>query len=239
MPAIEVDEDFVRARVDFELKLKTAQGNHGLITELTFRDVQLMRKPEWLKQMADAVAANTACTSLDLSHSGLTDLALQQLAATLAVPSRCPKLRKLNLSGNPQISKLGETVASGLSKLRAGLEVIMDDGLDAAAEGFLHDKQLVPGKSSWNCDELKPEGGGQFDFYCPEEVIEAAGAAAVADARAEAGTADGERLKLTRGFQGPNGTKFKTTFATFEHIHATGNMVLMTLDDPDAEGVEV
>jgi hypothetical protein len=64
----------------------------------------------------------------------------------------------------------------------------------------------------------------------------------VKQARADAepeGRIDGERLKLKRGFQGPNGTKFYTCFATFEHFHSTGNMVLMTLNDPNAEGVEV
>ena len=69
--------------------------------------------------------------------------------------------------------------------------------------------------------------------------MKAAGEAAVAEARLEAGTADGERLMLTKGFQGPNGTKYRTTFATFEHFHGTGNMVLQTLKFADAEGVVV
>ena len=49
------------------------------------------------------------------------------MAASLAVPSRCPKLKKLNLSGNPELSKMGETVAVGLTKLRKGLELVLDD----------------------------------------------------------------------------------------------------------------
>ena len=118
--------------------------------------------------------------------------------------------------------------------------------LDANAEGFVHDKQLVAKLTAWPCDDLKPEGGGQFDFYLPEEVARAAGEAAVAAAKADTGTAANERLKLTRGFQGPNGTKYKSDttdnpFATFEHFHQTGNIVLQTLPclDASAEGVVV
>lgn len=236
---VEVDEEFIRARVDFELKLKQAQGNHFSMDTITFRGVQLQRKAEWFKQMTEAIAVNTTCTELDLSQTGLTDTALQQLAATLAVPTRCPKLRKLNLGANPELSKMGETVASGLSKLRVGLEVVLTDGLDAKAEGFVHDKQLVDGKTSWPCDEIKVPEGTLYDYYCPESVIEAAGPAAVASARAEEGTPDGERLRLKRGFQGPNGTRYTTTFAVFEHLHQTGNIVLQSLQRPDSEGIVV
>ena len=242
LPDGSVDEDFVRARVVWEMALKNAQGNHSSMTTLSFKDVQLLRKPEWLPQLADALAKNTTCTELDLSNTGLTDVAVQQLAAALAVPSRCPKLTKLNLTANPQIGKMGETVVRGLSRLRTGLELVLGEGLDPKADGFVHDKMLCPGLSAWTCEELKPPGGGQFDFWCPVEVEKAAGEAAVKQARADAepeGRIDGERLKLKRGFQGPNGTKFYTCFATFEHFHSTGNMVLMTLNDPNAEGVEV
>lgn len=239
---VSVDEDFVRARVDFELALKSVQGNHTSLDKLSFRKVQLLRSPDWVPQMIAALIANTVVTELDLSQTGLTDVALQHLAAALAVPSRCPKLRRLNLSGNASLSKMGETVARGLCKLRAGLELTLDEGLDAQAEGFVHDKQLVAGLTAWNTEDLKISGASMQDFYCPEDVVKAVGEAAVAEARAEAGTPDGERLRLTRGFQGPNGTKYKTTFATFEHFHSTGNIVLMTLQGAsksDAEGVVV
>ena len=83
---ITVDEDFIRARVGFDLALKSAQGNHSSLTTLSFKGVEIMRAPEWLPQMTAAVGANTYCTELDLSQTGLTDLALQQLAATFAVP---------------------------------------------------------------------------------------------------------------------------------------------------------
>ena len=89
LPDGSVDEDFVRARVVWEMALKNAQGNHSSMTTLSFKDVQLLRKPEWLPQLADALAKNTTCTELDLSNTGLTDVAVQQLAAALAVPSRC------------------------------------------------------------------------------------------------------------------------------------------------------
>ena len=236
---VEVDEDFIRARVEFDLAMQSASGNYTSMTKLSFSKVQLMRSADWLPRMLEAIAANTVVTELDLSSCGLTDTALQQLAVKLAVPSRCPKLKKLDISGNPEITKMGETVANGLTRLRAGLELTMGEGLDASTSGFVHDKQLVPGRSSWYIEELKPEGGGQFDFFCPKPVLEAAGEAAVAEARAAAGTADGEPLRLTRGFQGPHGTKYRTTFATFEHYHSTGNMVLITFKDPKEEGVEV
>ena len=117
----------------------------------------------------------------------------------------------------------------------------MAEGLDAAAGGFVHDKELVPGLTAWACEDLKVPDEGQFAFFCPEEVERAAGPAAVAEAKAEAGTAEGKRLQLTRGFQGPNGTRYRTTFATFEHFHQTGNIVLQTLPclDASAEGVVV
>merc|ERR1719230_259077 len=122
-----------------------------------------MRVPEWLPAVAAALASNTTCTELDLSQSGLTDAGVQQLAATLAVPSRCAKLRKLQLSGNPAVSTMGETVLRGLCKLRTGLELVLDDGLDATAEGFVHDRKLVPKLTAWTTEELKPPGGGIYD----------------------------------------------------------------------------
>lgn len=236
---VEVDEDFIRARVTFEMALRQAQGNHSSLKSLSFRNVELLRDKSWVPQMLEALAVNTTCTELDLGNSGLSDTALQQMAATLAVSSRCPKLTKLNLSSNPALSKMGETVARGLCKLRTNLELVLDDHLDPNAEGFVHDKQLVPGMSSWFGEDLKPEGGGMYDYFCPEEVCKAVGEKALADAKLEAGTPKGERLRLTRGAQGANGTKYKTEFATFEWYNQTGNIVLLTLKTDDEPGVIV
>lgn len=237
---VEIDEDFIRARVVYDLAMKSAEGNYTSMSTLSFKNVELLRDKSWLPRLAEALSKNTTCTELDLSSTGLTDEAVQQLAASLAVPSRCPKLRRLNLSGNPSMSKMGETVVCGLCRLRVGLELTLDDRLDPKAEGFVHDKELVPGRTSWPCDDINVPDGGMHAFYCPEEVVKAATPAAVTAARAEAETKDGERLRLTRGFQGPNGTKYRCGFATFEHIHATGNMVLMTLESAEGdEGIVV
>ena len=228
MPA-EIDEDFIRAKVAYDMALRNAQGNHSSFSKLSFRDVQMMRDESWVPRMLEALADNTTCTELDLCNTGLTDVALQKMAVTLAAPSKCAKLKKLDLSRNPALSKMGETIARGLCTMRKGMELVLDDGLDPNAEGFVHDKQLVDGLTSWYGPDLKPEGGGMHDFFCPEEVCKAAGEAAVAKAKLDADIPDGERLKLKRGFQGPNGTKFYVEFATFEFYHSTGNMVLLTL----------
>jgi hypothetical protein len=216
----EVDEEFIRARVKYELVLKQAQGNHIGFTTLDFKGVEVTRSAEWMQQIAEALVTNTTCTTLDLSETGLNDTALQQLAATLAVPSRAPKLKKLCLGGNPQLSKVGETIAQGLCKLRAGLELSFGESEDAAAtiDGFAHQKQLIPGLSAWwNGDLAVP--GQTNAFYCPDEILAAAGR----------GTG-GEKIELQRGFQGPNGVKYKCDLATFELFHSTGNLVLLTLE---------
>ena len=66
--------------------------------------------------------------------------------------------------------------------------------------------------------------GTQQDYYCPREI-----------------SGDGERIVLTRGFQGTNGTKYRCDLATFEMYHSTGNMVLITLasEENAKEGVVV
>ena len=170
-----------------------------------------LTQPGRIQQLGEALGGNTTCEVLELCETGLTDGALQQLAAVLAVPSRCPKLRALDLRGNPGIGQVGETVAQGLSRLRAGLEVRMGEGLDATRQGFVHDKQVVIGLTSWSMEELRVPDT-RDDVYCPKEV-----------------SGEGERVVLTRGFQGPNGTKYKCELATFEMYHQTGNLVLLEL----------
>lgn len=215
-PAEEAD---VRAKVDFDLALKRAQGNHFSMDSLSFKGVELTRKPEWMKQLGEAISANTTCTALDLSESALSDTALQQLAMVLALPSRCAKLRKLDLRGNPALTVMGETVARGLCKLRPGLELLLGDELDATAEGFGCDRQLVEGLTAWPTGDLAVPGK-QNAYYCPKEIA-----------------GEGVLIELKQGFQGPNGVKFKCDLATFELYHTTGSMVLKTL--ASSQGVEV
>ena len=52
-----------------------------------------------------------------------------------------------------------------------------------------------------------------------------------------AGVPTKPRLELTKGFQGPNGVKYRCDHATFELYNCTGNLVLLTLTKN--EGVEV
>ncbi len=212
----------VHTRVDFDLALKRVRSNHFSFDECSFKGVNLLQQPEWVGQVAEALVENTTCKTLVLSECGLTDGALQQLAATLAVPTRCPNLRRLDLRGNPALTPVGETVAQGLARLRTGLEVAMGDGLDAKREGFAHDKQVIVGLTAWTFDELKVPGS-QNDLYCPIEI-----------------SGEGkERIEMKRGFQGPNGTKYKCDLATFEVYHQTGNVVLLSLASEEKPGIEV
>lgn len=224
-PLVSAEEEAdIHARVDFDLALKRAQGNHFSFAELSFQGVQLTRKAEWMPQVCEALVANDTCTLLNLSNTGLDDKALQQLAVVLAVPSRCPKLRTIDLRGNPGLTAVGETVAQGLCRLRPTLEdVLLGKEFDKMSTSFVHDKKLVPGLTAWNPDELRVEGTQQ-DYYCPREI-----------------SGDGERIVLTRGFQGTNGTKYRCDLATFEMYHSTGNMVLITLasEENAKEGVVV
>ena len=85
MPA-EIDEDFIRAKVAYDMALRNAQGNHSSFSKLSFRDVQMMRDESWVPRMLEALADNTTCTELDLCNTGLTDVTLQKMAVTLAAP---------------------------------------------------------------------------------------------------------------------------------------------------------
>jgi len=216
----DVDVEAVHARVAFDMAIKRAEGNQRFFDTLSFNGVQLTREAEWLKQLCEALSTNETCTALDLSESGLTDAAFQQLAAVLALPTRCKKLRKLNLRGNPQLTQAGETMAQGLCRLRSGLELELGEGLGGGRDGFVHDKSLVEGLSAWPAHELKVSETEQRTLYCPREI-----------------SGDGERIVLTQGFQGPNGTKYRCDLATFELYHQTGNLVLLKL--ASSEGVEV
>ena len=212
----------VHARVDFEMALRRLQGNHVLFKELSFKGCQLTRRPDWMPQLCEALTVNDTVTALDLSDSGLNDGALQQLAIALCVPSRCPKLRKLNLSGNAGLSVAGETMAQGLCRLRKDFEVVIGPGFDHTAATFGCDKQLVENLSAWPCDTLKVPNGGPQDFLCPSQIA-----------------GEGVQLELKRGFQGTNGTKYTCDLAEFSLGHNTGNMVLVKLKNREKVGVEV
>ena len=74
---------------------------------------------------------------------------------------------------------------TGLRKLRPSLDINV--GEDPLADGFVHEKQLVEGRSAWPSENLKVPDCQQ-EYYCPEEVA-----------------GKGERIIMKRGFQGPNG----------------------------------
>jgi len=215
--AIEPRED-IEARVSFEMALKNLKGNWRSFTTVAFKGVEISRKPEWIRQVAEALGENTTCTELDLSSTGLTDSGVQQLALALCAVNKAPQLALLNLCDNP-LSPMSETVLQGLSHLRPQLRVSLGSG--PLAEGFVCDKQLLEGLSAWSPDDLQVPGS-QAEFYCPEQI---------------SGVGK-ERIKLDKGFSGANGTKWKCAFATFEQYNQTGNFVLLELAsnkaDPDA-----
>jgi len=219
-----VDAVAVVAKVNFDMALKRAAGNHFSFDTLSFNGIELSRDPEWIKQLAEALKDNDTCTTLDLTNSALTDTAMQQLAIGLALPSRCPKLKKLMLGENPQLGNMGQTVAQGLARMRPGLELSFGPNAEPAVEGFVCQKELVEGRSAWWNGDIAVEGQ-QNCFYCPDEVL------------IHAGVPTTPRLELKKGFQGPNGVKYRCDYATFELYNCTGNMVLLSLTKN--EGVEV
>jgi len=177
---------------------------------VSFKGVELCRNPEWMKQLCEALGENTTVTELDLSGTGMTDAAVQQLAILLCNVSKAPQLTKLNLSDNP-LSPMSETVLNGLGRLRSQLHVVLGQA-GPLADGFVCQKQLIEGLSAWPADDLKVPDT-QADFYCPLEI-----------------SGEGnERIKLEKGFSGSNGTKWKCDLATFEQYNQTGNFVLLEL----------
>ena len=155
MSAAPESKEDIGARVEFELALKQMQGNHRTMNKISFKGVQVCRQPEWIRQLIEALAESTTCTELDLSNSGMTDAAVQQLAIVLCNVSKAPQLVVLNLCDNP-LSPMSETVLSGLSKLRPQLNVSL--GAGPLADGFVCEKQLIEGLSAWTHEELQARG---------------------------------------------------------------------------------
>lgn len=211
----------IEARVSFELQLKQVTGNYRFQSTISFKGIEICRQPEWIKQLGEALGENTTCTELDLSGTGLTDAAVQQLAITLCNVSKCPQLAMLNLCDNP-LSPMSETVLNGLGRLRPQLHVSLGQA-GPLADGFVCEKQLLEGLSSWHPEDLQVPGtsGQTAELYCPEEI---------------SGKGN-ERVVLTKGFSGSNGTKYKCDLAEFELYNQTGNLVLLELtsskEDPD------
>lgn len=109
----------------------------------------------------------------------------------------------------PDVSPLVETVMQGLCKLRPGLQVEWAEGqpLDKSNEGFVHDKKLVEGMTSWNCNDLKVSEMSQ-DYRCPipgcDEILD-------------------------KGYQGAGGIRYKCACGKFMFHYNTGNIVLQEL----------
>ena len=148
MASAETRED-IEKRVDFEIALKRVAGNHRSFEELTFKGVELSRKPTWMKLLSDTLATNDTIKQLDLSGTGITDASLQPLVAALACGA-CPQLSVLLLRDN-QLSMVGETMVQGLRRMRPALTVHVGD---ETIEGFVHEKLLVEGLTAWPADTL-------------------------------------------------------------------------------------
>lgn len=209
-----VDAAAVHARVDFELALKQVQGNHSSFTTIAFSKVALGANPEWLEQLTAALVSNTTCTELDLSSTDIGDAALQRLVVALCRSDVAPQLRVLDLRQNP-FSLAGETMLSGLRRLRPALECRLCDEPGERTDGFVHDKMLVEGLSAWPAESLSIPGSQ--DLRCPKEIV-----------------GSEELVVLKKGFQGSNGTKYTCDDAEFEMGHTTGNLVLKRLE-PEAK----
>ena len=208
MPSAETRED-IEKRVDFEIALKRVAGNHRSFEELTFKGVELSRKPTWMKLLSDTLATNDTIKQLDLSGTGITDAALQPLVAALACGA-CPQLSVLLLRDN-QLSMVGETMVQGLRRMRPALMVHVGD---ETIEGFVHEKLLVEGLTAWPADTLSVPDS--TDLRCPAEVL---GTDAV--------------VLLSKGFSGTNGTKYTCEDAEFLMTLGTPNLVLVRLE-PEA-----
>ena len=52
----------ISKRIDYELVLKRIQGNHWQFKEISFKGIELTRKPEWIKLLCEAIAENTTLT---------------------------------------------------------------------------------------------------------------------------------------------------------------------------------
>lgn len=201
----------IEARVSFELALKQFTYRH--CKQVSFKGVEVSRQPAWIQKLCEELGDNTTCTELDLSSTGLTDSAVQQIAIALCNVSKAPQLARLDLCDNP-LSPMSETVLGGLSRLRPDLHVSLGSG--PLADGFVCEKQLLEGLSAWAPDELQVPGtqnGAVADFYCPEEI---------------SGKGK-ERVLLKKGFSGSNGTKWSCELAVFEQYNQTGNFVLLEL----------
>jgi len=213
----------LEARVEFELALKQLAENFRLITKISFKGVELCRQPTWIQQLGKTLGENTTCTELDLSGTGLTDAAVQQLAIALCNVSKAPQLEVLNLRDNP-LSPLSETVLSGLSRLRPKLHVDLGSG-GQLPDGFACQNQLIEGLSAWAPDDLRVPGAliaQDMQFYCPAQI-----------------SGEGsERVVLRPDGTSTNGSRWTCELASFEQYNETGNFVLTQLAsrkaDPDA-----
>jgi hypothetical protein len=212
MPLSPDEELRIRDKVTFDLALKRVTQEH-CFANVSFNEVKLGAHPEWVGELLEALAANTRCTALDLSGTGLTDAALQRLV--VAMSTGCaPQLKTIDVREN-DFSLAGETMAQGLSRLRPALKLVLGDDDQPKVDGFVHDKTIIEGLTAWPAEELEmPDSRpGAGNLRCPVEI-----------------SGPGKPVPLKKGFQGSNGTKYTCELADFELGHGTGNMVLITLN---------
>lgn len=202
--------DDIEKRVVFEIALRRLAENHRSFDTIAFKNVELSRKPAWSKQLAETLSKNDKVTELDLTGAAVTDATLTSLVPLLACGG-CPQLRTLQLADN-QLSMAGETMVQGLRRMRPALTINLGS---EGAEGFVHQKLLVEGLTSWPAESLAIEPGSN-ELRCPPEIV-----------------GSDEVVMLKKGFSGTNGVRFTCDDAEFEMMHSTSNLVLKRLE-PEA-----
>jgi len=95
MPSMDRAE--IEVKVTFDLAVKSLLNNSN--PTVSFCGTELGKHPERVQELVAALKESSACITLDISNSGLTDQGVQFLAAGLAGGAG-QKLKTLNLSGN-------------------------------------------------------------------------------------------------------------------------------------------
>eukprot|EP00658_Telonema_sp_P-2_P052639 TRINITY_DN4086_c0_g1_i12.p1 TRINITY_DN4086_c0_g1~~TRINITY_DN4086_c0_g1_i12.p1 ORF type:complete len:369 (-),score=101.58 TRINITY_DN4086_c0_g1_i12:474-1580(-) len=75
--------------------------------------------------ICSSLSSSTELSHLDLSHNELSDIAVQQLVACLAMGG-APNLKELRITSN-RYTKMGANMLSGLKSMRKGLKLTYDE----------------------------------------------------------------------------------------------------------------